>query len=116
VKNVQLKTPVSFTHFASKFRRKHISPTGDPPPAMTPSSNFFQRTSIAKRPHGDQQRKWLDQTLNNIQANISKLGLRNEQENGYTRQNNNLHNKMQTAFSTVTIIYVAIQDYVLKEI
>jgi hypothetical protein len=49
VKNVQLKTPVSFTHFASKSRRKHISPTGNPPPAMTPSSNFFQRTSIAER-------------------------------------------------------------------
>jgi hypothetical protein len=49
VKNVQLKTPVSFTHFASKSRRKHITPTGDPPPAMTPSSNFFQRTSIAER-------------------------------------------------------------------
>jgi len=45
------------------------------------------------------------------------MGLRNEQENGYTRQNNNLHNKMQSAFSTLTIIiYVAIQDYVLKEI
>jgi hypothetical protein len=46
VKNVQLKTPVSFTHFASKSRRKHISPTGDPPPAMAPSSNFFQRTTL----------------------------------------------------------------------
>jgi hypothetical protein len=43
------------------------------------------------------------------------MGLRNEQENGYTRQNNNLHNEMQNAFSTLTIIYVAIQDYVLKE-
>jgi hypothetical protein len=49
MKNLQLKTPVSFTDFASKSRRKHISPTGDPPTAMTPSSNFFQRTSIAER-------------------------------------------------------------------
>jgi len=52
VKNVQLKTPVSFTHFASKSRRKHIYPTEDPPPAMTPSSSFSENKYSRKCVYG----------------------------------------------------------------
>jgi hypothetical protein len=49
VKNVQLKNPVSFTHFASKSRRKHISPTGDPPPPTFLENKYSRKSVHGKR-------------------------------------------------------------------